>query len=346
MQIKKLGRANWFCIGVCVLGAAALYRLEATHLPYFDTIFSKHTQMHEYTGRAIGLSYQGAAVDNPTLYILGTSVVRQSLWHQAIIRQELASRNADLPSYVDLNTAGQRPAETLFLANLSQPRPGDQYYYFISPITFTFSLEENFERLNGRLYHVDPTSFYQQVLSNIPSLPAEFLAPERYALAQFSAYLANKGILHFSNQLLFSGKRPVYQRHSIDHAVDSQQWQKTWEDVSRQKTAAMSRKENMHHNLAIIKALEGYLSERGATLHVLAAPLPENGVSKDYLQVYQEIHAQVCDGQQNFSCIDLNPLARLEHSDFNDPVHTNASGRNIWSSVFIDYLAGQPHHGH
>ncbi|MGJ3254967.1 MAG: hypothetical protein ACFE0K_01455 [Alcanivorax sp.] len=346
MQIKKLGGANWFCIGICVLGAAALYRLEASHLPYFDTIFSKHTQVHEYAGRAIGLSQQGAAIDSPALYILGTSVVRQSLWQQAIMQRELASRNADLFKYVDLNTPGQRPVETLFLAYLSQPSPGDQYYYFVSPITFTFSLEENFERLNGRLYHADPTSFFQQILSERLHLPDEFLISEHYSLAQFSAYLVNKGILHFSNKLLFSGSRPVYQRYSIDHDVDSPQWQEAWKNVSRKKTAAMSRQENIHHNLAVVKALEGYLSERGATLHLLAAPIPENGVSSDYLQVYQEIHAQVCDGRQNFSCIDLNPMTRLDHSDFNDPVHTNASGRNIWSRVFVDYLAGQPHHEH
>ena len=333
---KRLGSLSWLCIGLCLLAAGMIYRVDASYLPGFETVFSRFQSIHDFSGRAIGLADQGAQQRNTAFYMLGTSSVRHAFHDQNTMRQALASHTAS--TYLDLNTLGQRPLETFYLVTLTEPQPGDDYYYFVSPNTFTRTPEENVERLNGRRYHKNPAEFYQQQITpRFPELE-KHLDPEHYSLPEFFAYLVNKSLRTASSHMLFSGQRAVYERHPNPQPSPLLEANKIWERTLEKKTKALAKTENLPLNIALIQALQTYVMERGATLHLLVAPHPQDMEGSDYNQRYNAILAAACNPTQ-FACTDLNPIAGLTREHFIDPVHANAAGREIWSRIFVEYLS-------
>ncbi len=353
MPAKPLYLGAQLAILILLIGVAAwaspFFKTES-HLSraFIENPIAFSNGTHDDLPLVIARATQAAQSSQPTVFLIGTSALRDASWDQDQLLAYLQTQ-AGWPAghrIAHLGAASQSMWAAWALTYLSQPQAGDSYYLFLSPVQFNPSRAESMQRFMASA----PAAVLQPLSAKATIAPPPLLRLADGAQLTLGVPLTRRYIRNTlqmaANHYFYADKHPLYLRYTdvrlaLDqnraNAPDMNPWQV---NLDGHKQAAALYAEHHQENFQYLEQMIALIEQRGARVFLLPQPL----FTPDRTALYGDSWNQL------FESIQQSPLkqyllpalpAPAERNAFVDSAHMNAKGRDIWSLKLATLLLQQ-----
>lgn len=284
-------------------------------------------------------------VQRADIVVLGNSSAREALWEEEILSKALRERG-DARDLLDLSSTSQSLMEMLFWLHSSPPRARQTYVIFWGFTTLKSGTD--FQSLEEGALLRSPSHLIREY-PNSDLLPPHWRRPGYQALMHWRAQrqVLQRQIRfrfrYWVQELAYGISPPRYARYLYEgrsplSSDASETFLRRMEAGFRAHSDA-----NLVSRIRMLDVIASLVRNRGGTL-VIAMP-PE--LSAQTRSMYPREFAQFAGALQDWSerhaveVIDLNQSVAWTRTDFYDPAHVSASGREKWSRALVGWLASR-----
>ena len=278
--------------------------------------------------------------------ILGTSSIREGLWHEQALEAGLVRLGGSSYRIVNLATSAQSLPESLFLATYGDARRGQTVVLFIS--FGGLQLPDPFTRLERGAFLVAPIQL-QDALADEGLLPSSWSATTgrmllRWHLArQITHRLFRFGLKSWVWSYWYGVAGAPYNAYIYDDLPDDKRPDKQ----KSVKQASLSLAKNFDANMTVLPKtltlLASSVQKRAGKLVIAMAPDVAPSLRANLPAQFARFESELAAfaSRTGVEIVDWNPAVAWKESDSIDASHVSASGRNKWSELFLQWLANQ-----
>lgn len=273
--------------------------------------------------------------DEPTIYLLGGSTVRESITSNDTLEDGIEDRGGPDTEVYNLGSMNQNFAQSLAVVDNVPDTPAT-VVVGVNPGRFTPSRGDNQKQAEGREFLLKSTYLREYVNDESGKYKYTYTI-----LPGIFAYLTSYAQQHQDELLSFSLPTRTYGQHrynlkAIHTVAQKERMVERW----NKKRAPIFRK-NLEYNMAMLEELLIRARERGVDVVLLELPWNRAIVGDDFDDahaLYQPRVGELAD-EYGVPYLDFNDELPLTNADFHDLSHLVEPGRVLWERRLAEELS-------